>query len=146
MKRTPIQRKTPLLPRPGKHQAKRKPIKKRNQARYAKLHAEQFGEQAALCRVLPCLACVGRRFEQELYEPSVWWLGGAVCEAHHEPPRSCGGIDKDTVPLCRKHHHERHQHGLSAFEARYGLDVRAIAAVLHGLVEDATAQRARYRV
>lgn len=34
-------------------------------------------------------------------------------ELHHEPPKGMGGVGKDiyygkTVPLCRKHHQERH--------------------------------------
>jgi hypothetical protein len=45
--------------------------------------AAQFGPQAEQCRRLPCCAC-----------------GGQPSEPHHEPPRSVGGKDEDTVPLC----------------------------------------------
>jgi hypothetical protein len=149
MKRTPLRRKTPLLPKPGKHSAKRKPLPKRNPERYAKRHAEQFGEQAALCRMLPCRACwapacayhlVAARFASVVFETAISTTGPAICEAHHEPPRSCGGKDADTVPLCTAHHRERHNIGRRAFEAKYQIDLQRTAAELRVIVEAARSE------
>ena len=35
--------------------------------------------------------------------------------------------DWSAVPLCHDHHREQHQIGLPAFEARYGIDLAALA-------------------
>lgn len=117
-----LKRKTPL---------RRTRMPRRNEERAAKRRAECFGEQADACRTLPCCVC---------------WPGAAagtllsvasgrddmrtrllVSDPHHEPPRSCGGKDGDTVPLCREHHDERHSIGRAAFERVHGVDLRAAA-------------------
>ena len=41
--------------------------------------------------------------------------------------------DRWTVPLCHDHHHEQHQIGHAAFDAKYGVDLRALAEELSGL-------------
>lgn len=73
-------------------------------------HARDFGPQAKRCRSLPCAACTYLREPQR-----------TPTEAHHEPPRSRGGEDRDTLPLCQIHHRIRHTHGASAFWSAIGL-------------------------
>lgn len=71
----------------------------------------QFGPQAELCRKGPCQGC-GRVVR---------------CEAHHEPPRSRGGKDKDTCALCPYDCHPyRHAHGREALESRAGRSIKAM--------------------
>jgi len=48
-------------------------------------------------------------------------------EAHHEPIGKTGGVamkcsDRETVPLCREHHSERHQIGKITFYDKYNID------------------------
>lgn len=82
---------------------------------------EKFGPQADLCRRTECAMCwwlhrvkdQPRRFTLEgipAYAASTdpKPMGGWKTRAHHEPPRSLGGTDEDTVPLCDKHHTRRH--------------------------------------
>lgn len=59
-------------------------LAKVNEARIAAARDEAFGRQAEGCRRLPCFRCA---------RPD-------ASAAHHEPPRSRGGTDKDTIPLC----------------------------------------------
>lgn len=82
----------------------------RNEERHAHQHAQQFGEQAEACRAMPCAACG-------------WTSGpGQRCDPHHEPPVSLGGLDADTVPLCRPCHDARHATTDAAFWSAVGLD------------------------
>lgn len=74
--------------------------------------AAQCGPQAQLCRTLSCACGCGR----------------GPCEAHHEPPRSRGGLDSDTVPLWWECHARRHRTTARKFWA--GLDLSAIKADL----------------
>ncbi len=83
---------------------------KRRAARLAKC----FGKQAELCRKLRCLV------------PGCSKRG----EPHHDPTRGAGGVDEDTVPLCRHHHTERHTIGRVSFEAKHGLNLFASARML----------------
>lgn len=55
-----------------------------NKERAAQARAEDFGPQSAACMRLPCFRCARK-------DASV---------PHHEPPRSRGGSDPDTIPLC----------------------------------------------
>lgn len=60
---------------------------------------------------------------------------GAVIHAHHVRNGTGGGMgmkphDRWTVPLCAMHHNELHARGHATFEARYGIDLRAIAVDL----------------
>lgn len=85
-----------------------KPVGRRG----AKLKRMQFGEQASHCRESPCCVCGAP-------PPS---------DPHHEPPRSRGGLDSDTAPLCRSCHRRRHELGSAeAFEAETGVDLVAVA-------------------
>jgi hypothetical protein len=49
-------------------------------------------------------------------------------EAHHVRTKARGGHDRETVPLCRAAHSELHQIGATAFESRWKVDLRAVAA------------------
>lgn len=59
---------------------------------------------------------------------------GHICEgkmhAHHATTRGAGGGDDVTVPLCAKAHDEGHVKGWKTFEAKYALNLLAIAAEL----------------
>lgn len=52
--------------------------------------------------------------------------------AHHVRVGTGGGTgakpsDRFCVPLCGAHHHEGHQKGWKTFEAKYHVDLRALA-------------------
>ena len=104
MKRTALARKTPLRNR--RPLARRTAIRRVNHQRARTRRARDFGPQAALCRTFACVVC---------------WSGPV--EVHHEPPRSCGGRDANTVPLCPACHRERHDIGLRAFNRKHGVDL-----------------------
>jgi hypothetical protein len=76
-----------------------KPLPKKNARRLAKRRAEEFGEQANVCRGLPCCAC-----GPSLYGPDLLALAfmseTPISDAHHAVTRGAGGKDADTVPLC----------------------------------------------
>lgn len=113
MKRSPIIRTTPLRRKTRMRWCSRKRRKER--------HERDFGAQAERCRTLPCTIC-GRR----------------PAEPHHEPTRAAGGRDKDTLPLCRDCHDERHAIGRPAFEAKHRRDLRAAAAGLYARIKGHT--------
>lgn len=72
--------------------------------------APAFGPQARHVRKLPCVVCQRMGKRQRM-----------ITEAHHEPPRSRGGKDRDTVPLCTGHHRQRHRMGQRSFWAFHGI-------------------------
>ncbi len=85
---------------------KRTRINPINRERREKLRAAQFGKQAELCRRSRC--CVpGCQSSDE------------SCDPHHVPSRAAGGLDQDTVPLCRFHHDEFHSCGERTFDERH---------------------------
>lgn len=88
----------------------RKRLAPRNEERHAYRHGITFGAQADACRKMPCAACgmVPRKGEQS--------------DPHHEPPVSLGGLDPDTVPLCRACHDRRGNTTAEAFWLAVGLD------------------------
>ena len=132
MKRTGLKRKTPLRRTGG--------LKRVNKERKARRDAEAFGHQAGLCRQMPCVACELLKYPgmateawsqyaaRTMRAPVTAWFGS---DPHHIPTRGAGGIDKDTVPLCRAHHDEWHRTGEHTFAAKYDVDLRAVAAALH---------------
>lgn len=133
-----IKRKTPL---------RRAMLKRRNEARAEKRRAERFGEQADACRRMPCAVCLTRNAGPKPERVGDWLRGylradlleGVAyfqTDPHHEPTRAAGGKDKDTVPLCREHHDERHRIGRKAFEEKHGVDLRAIAKAIHEEMRD----------
>ncbi len=93
------------IPRPAKREKPkkqpkpRKPLNKVNRRRAKEARSRDFSEQAVACRKLPCIAC-------GCAGPS---------QAHHEPPRSVGGEDGNTVPLCAHCHARRHTVGPVTF-------------------------------
>ena len=118
MKRSgPITRRSPL--RATKGPQRRTRLRKVNVARIRARRAKAFGAQAGLCRRSRC--CVPGCESVDIH-------------AHHEPPRSVGGLDSDTVPLCVVHHSERHTLGLRRFEERYGVRLVLEASTMRGLV------------
>lgn len=117
-----------LSPRGLALRAKRKAERER---RKRARHAAQFGPQAELCRRGPCQGC-GR---------------AVACEAHHEPPRSHGGTDRDTAALCPFGergapgcHPLRHKLGRVAFEAHVG---RSVSSMVEEMRERLAAQEGR---
>lgn len=114
--------------------------------------AEQFGSQAAACRASGCCACVASLRDAKVagVTPAqhARWLQANGYEplhpvAHHEPPRGTGNNsgDADTVPLCTKHHTERHSMPAAEFWSRYGLDPEAVKARMRGLLETHASHR-----
>lgn len=85
---------------------RRKPLPKLNRRRAAQRRARDFGEQAEFVRTQPCCVC-----------SHMGWVQDSPTDVHHEPPRSCGGRDRDTLPLCRGCHRRRHEIGTIWFSA-----------------------------
>lgn len=115
MKRAPLRR-TPL--RPGAKRLKRRtPLRPVNPERAAKKYERNFGAYAEVIRRQPCAVpgCRSRKSEPAHVKPR--GMGG------------CGGAKRDLVPLCRRHHREQ-EGRTSAFQARYSLDLTALAASL----------------
>jgi len=58
------------------------------------------------------------------------WISGQRClldgrpavDPHHAKPKSVGGSDYRTLPLCREHHRECHRIGRETFQKRHNLD------------------------
>lgn len=112
-----LKRHTPLV--------RGKRVSRMNKERRAAKYARNFGDEAAAVRAMPCLACRNP-------PPKVGRATGSV-QATHVTARGMGGAKGtrlDLVPLCARHHSEAGEARTSAraeFEARYGLDLRAIA-------------------
>lgn len=127
MKRTAIQRHTPLGRGSSKLGARKEPRRTRHalplppreggyRVTLGEAEGEAFakGPQAALCERTECAACFAVRLWRNGFPRTralPWSLlitGEAelVSIAHHEPYRSttCDSHDEDTYPLCRKHH------------------------------------------
>jgi len=67
-------------------------------------------------RAQPCLCCTAQR---------------TVTDAAHVVSRGAGGQDAgNLVPLCRYHHAAQHHWGMTTFQARYHVNLKAWAAVL----------------
>ena len=109
LKRTPLARGSSTLSR-GEG-LKRTSIAKVNRKRKARVDAETFGVQAEWCRSQACCCCGAP-------DPS---------DPHHEPPRSVGGKDRHTLPMCRKCHRLRHDRGVETFWCELS-PVRLLAA------------------
>ena len=118
MKRTPLERSTPLA-RTG-----RLPRRTRIKARNAKRKGSRFPKRrdpayCAWIRTLPCTADTA-------------WCSGRI-ECAHVVSRGAGGDDRgNTVPLCLRHHREQHSIGIRSFEQSFRFDLAAIAADLAG--------------
>lgn len=106
MKRTPIQRRTPLAPVNRERKAKR---------------AEDGRVYGAYHRYVSTLPCI------------VAQRGGDGCsgrvEGHHVKSVGAGGEDEcNEVPVCVRHHNQIHTRGPRTFEDRYGIDLDMEAA------------------
>jgi len=102
MKRTPLNRKTPI----------KKANAKRKRTRFARAYAS--GDNVARIQAMPCVVC-----------------GRAPSEAAHVRSRGAGGTWRDIVPLCRDHHRIQHAMGIRSFEERFDVDLAAIAATIN---------------
>lgn len=109
MKRTAILRRTPLK----KHPTRRKPYP---------------GEDPAYRRWLRenCKCVVCRKFGV----PQTFTGQFGKIEAAHSASGGMGtkAPDSTCAPLCMGHHQRQHSMGMPAFEARYGIDLKAEAA------------------
>lgn len=103
MKRTPLNRRTPL----------KKANRKRQRARFERA----YGSPANVERIrnTPCVIC-----------------GRTPSEAAHVRSRGAGGTWRDIVPLCSEHHREQHQVGIATFERRHKIDLAALARTHNG--------------
>jgi hypothetical protein len=115
MKRTPLRRKIRLKPVNPKRAKARK--------------ARDFGPYADWIRQRVCIVEGSVWHHYQVYQrvpgPAYW------TEAAHVRSRGAGGrAEGNLVPLCVMHHREQHEDGIQSFQARYGLDLRAIAASL----------------
>lgn len=95
-------------------------IRPKNPERAAKARAEDFGDQAELCRLMRCTGC-----------------GLAPCVPAHNPSRAAGGKDKDTAPLCDRCHRRQHDHGVRTYQREKGVDLLLTAAFLRVVVATA---------
>jgi hypothetical protein len=128
MNRTPMKRRVPLDAKAGlKRKAKLRKMGARSRAR----HKLVFGPQAKLCHDMPCCVCLEIGVKQR-----------SRTEAHHEPPRSRGGIDTDTLPLCRDHHRRRHDKGAKTFWAEARIDPGVVTAYMRTLANERIANGA----
>ena len=70
------------------------------------------------------------------YAGAIREIGCAICgvqvlvHAAHVTSRGAGGLACDLVPLCGYHHAEEHRAGHETFQAKYGVDLEALAARL----------------
>jgi hypothetical protein len=92
------------------------PLRARGRSRFPRFRDEQW---CAYIRSLPCLI-------------------GHACEGPTEPDhvrtRAAGGVDVGgTVPLCRKHHRERHTTGIISFQLKHSVDLKKWATLLGAL-------------
>lgn len=125
MTRSPMPARTTALPRGGPIQVRtrlerggeprrKRGVNPRNPKRLAKLRAEQFAEQAEVCRNLPCIFC-------GMEPPS---------DPQHTVCRGMGGVkgkDRHTIPACRECHRLIHDKGESALPVGH----RTLADLLH---------------
>lgn len=101
-------------------------IKKRKAAKMGVREETKVRSPAHLKHVRSFVCCAFGRSGHE--------CGGRM-ECHHVHENTDGGIgtkpsDEFTVPLCATHHRLLHDHGETAFQAKYGVDLLAIAARL----------------
>jgi hypothetical protein len=125
-------------------------MKRKNTERAAKRRAEAFGEQAELCRMMPCCVCHAQVFGRDISPavsaraaidlPALSRCANWGSDPHHVPTRGAGGVDKDTVPLCREHHREWHDIGEKSFDAKYGVPLRGVAKAIHDELTQNVAQ------
>jgi len=86
------------------------------------IHHQRDPDYAEWVRSRPCL--LARR------SSGLDACSGPV-QAAHVKSRGAGGGDRgNLIPLCHRHHHDQHQHGIHTFAKRYGLDLTFEATIL----------------
>lgn len=100
----------------------RKPMKRSNRKRKAKMYARNYGERGDSVRAMPCLLAASGGCE------------GRIQAAHADARGmgSVGGDRRSLVPLCSHHHRQSHRMPLADFTARYrvSLDIEAARIAL----------------
>lgn len=105
-----------------------KPINRRNEERRAKLHERNYPDRP-LVEPWCLITRVRLKYEAQHGMSPSWTACCQKIDAAHIRARGMGGVkgDKnDVVYLCRTHHMEQERNP-AAFEARYGVDLRAEA-------------------
>lgn len=104
MKRSPLRRRTPLQPKPRRHQ--------RDPERQRRRFERQYGseERVAWLKGHPCVSC-GR-------------VATDASHVRHGPLKTAD----EMVPQCHRCHLELHAAGIRTFQKRYGLDLPTLAA------------------
>lgn len=111
---------------------RRKALPRRNVRRAAEMHMRNFGERPA---VEPwCVIATETERYRAKHGRKAWPAGWVRCagkvEAAHVTPRGMGGCNssaEEVVYLCATHHREQ-EGQTAAFEAKYGVDLRAAGA------------------
>lgn len=115
-RRTPLRRGRPLRSR--KPIARRTRIKPRN-AKRAATRFERAYHSDAFCAWVRSLGC------------SIGGCGSHQIEVAHAVSRGAGGIWKETLPLCARHHFIQHVMGVRSFEQAHGIVLVDVAAAVH---------------
>ena len=116
---------------PGPGPVRKTPMPRENRKRKAKMRAIEFGPQAAWCRHSPCAACYPTLYGDDLlaleYHSTV-----EISDPHHTVTRP-GGLDRDTIPLCDKHHKACSAVNSSEKQVQRdcGLNFRQVAATIY---------------
>lgn len=152
MKRTPLRRgkplsrgtkglrrtafKRPTLPA-GAEPHQWTTLPRENKRRKAKRRAEDFSPHGNwIVPALPCAvgykewwSCVSDEILSAMMEAALWERGRyqMVCEPAHTKTRGAGGKRWDLVPLSPLLHSEQHTMGIESFQAKYGVDLPALA-------------------
>lgn len=117
----------PKVRGPGFGQGRRKPVKKVNKERKAKLRMAAFSDCARLARLLPC--CVPSCRQPPPSDPA------------HVRSRGAGGKDRaNVVSLCRLHHNQAHQIGVETFQSRHNFSLEVVAGRVAELVDAHTCE------
>ena len=112
----PLARHAPM-PRHRKPLARKTPLRGRNSERRGRLYKVQFGDRAEWLRRQACATCTAAPRS----DPS------------HTQSRGAGGRKHQQIPQCRRCHRLLHDIGKEAFEARFGVDLDALAAAFDAL-------------
>jgi hypothetical protein len=106
------------VPKPARTTRVRKPLRKVNARRRRAALAEDFGDLAVFVRRLPCLVVGCTRSPVDAAHVRSRGAG------HHAWLVVDGERVGNIVPLCRLHHDEQGQRGVTNFEAKHDLCVR----------------------
>ncbi len=97
---------------------------------------QEYPEYRDYVRRLKCVACSHTHNKDadgnpvEKYDEPPLLM--SVSDPHHVKSRGAGGPDAENmVPLCRAHHSELHQIGVTEFQLRYNLDLKSLAIYVY---------------